>query len=150
MKKYAIMKIKKGKGCVKMENITLGQLYNFIITFAAVLTAGSVVCKIAFRSGKRILENSLKPFNKRIDEVVENNNKRFAAIEESTEKQFTAMQLQMDKNYLVRFLADVEEGTPVDETEKEHFWFTYDDYHKHNGNSYIDHKVEKLKKEGKL
>jgi len=103
------------------------------------LTAGGVVCKFAFKSGKKILDKSLEPFNKRIDEVVANNNARF-----------TAMQLQIDKNYLVRFLADLEDGTPVDETELEHFWFTYDDYHKHNGNSYIDHKVDKLKKEGKL
>ncbi len=122
-----------------MENITVGQIFNFIITFGAVLSAGGVICKLAFKSGKKILDSSLEPFNKRIDEVVDNNNKRF-----------TAMQLQIDKNYLVRFLADLENGTPVDETELEHFWFTYDDYHKNNGNSYIDHKVEKLKKEGKL
>ena len=122
-----------------MINVTLGQLINAIVTFATVLTAGSVICKVAFKSGRRILSNSLEPFNKRIDEVVANNNERF-----------TAMQLQIDKNYLVRFLADIEAGNPVDETELEHFWFTYDDYHKNNGNSYIDHKVEKLKKEGKL
>lgn len=122
-----------------MENITLGQIFNFIITFGAVLSAGTIIYKIAFKSGKRILDNKLAPFNERIDEIVKNHDKRF-----------TEMQLQIDKNYLVRFLADLEDGTPVDETELEHFWFTYDDYHKHNGNSYIDHKVEKLKKEGKL
>lgn len=122
-----------------MENITLGQITIFIVNFASVITAGGVICKLAFKSGRTVLNNSLEPFNKRIDEVVENNNKRF-----------TAMQLQIDKNYLVRFLADIENDNPVDETELEHFWFTYDDYHKNNGNSYIDHKVEKLKKEGKL
>lgn len=122
-----------------MENMTLKQIYDFLITFAAVITAGTVIWKVAFKSGKKILDSSLAPFNKRIDEVVANHDKRF-----------TEMQLQIDKNYLVRFLADLEDGTPVDETELEHFWFTYDDYHKHNGNSYIDHKVEKLKKEGKL
>lgn len=122
-----------------MENVTMGQVYIFIINFASILSAGALICKFAFSSGKKILDKSLEPFDKRIDEVVENNNKRF-----------NAMQLQIDKNYLVRFLADIEDGTPVDETELEHFWFTYDDYHKNNGNSYIDHKVEKLKKEGKL
>lgn len=122
-----------------MENITLGQVYTFIITFAAVLSAGGVICKFAFSSGKKILDRSLEPFNKRMDEIEKNN------IERNN-----ALHLQMDKNYLVRFLADVEQGAIIDETEKEHFWFTYDDYHKHNGNSYIDHKVERLKKEGKL
>jgi hypothetical protein len=122
-----------------MENITLGQVYTFIITFAAVLTAGGVICRFAFKSGKKILDKSLEPFNRRIDEIERNNIERD-----------NALHLQMDKNYLVRFLADVEQGAVIDETEKEHFWFTYDDYHKHKGNSYIDHKVEKLKKEGKL
>ena len=122
-----------------MENITLGQLFNFILTFGAVLSAGTVIYKVAFKSGEKILDNKLAPFNKRIDEVVANNNKKFKEL-----------QLQTDKNYLVRFLADVDEGTPVDTTEMEHFWFTYDNYKKNGGNSYIDHKVEKLKKEGKL
>lgn len=122
-----------------MEHITIGQLFNFIITFSAVLSAGSVIYKMAFKSGKLVLNNSLEPFNKRIDEVVALNNKRF-----------TELQLQTDKNYLVNFLSRVENNQKIDETELEHFYFTYDDYHKNNGNSYIDHKVEKLKKEGKL
>lgn len=122
-----------------MKSVTIGQLIDALITFASVLTAGGVVCKFAFKSGKKILDKTLEPFDKRIDEIEKNNKKRD-----------NALHLQMDKNYLVRFLADVEQGAVIDETEKEHFWFTYDDYHKHNGNSYIDHKVDKLKKEGKL
>ena len=122
-----------------MENVTIGQISNFIITFAAVLTAGGVICKLAFKSGKKILDRALEPFDKRIDK-----------IEKTNKERDTAIHLQMDKNYLVRFLADVEQGAIIDETEKEHFWFTYDDYKIHGGNSYIDHKVDKLKKEGKL
>ena len=122
-----------------MGEITLSQIQIFVINFASLLTAGCVIVTFALKIGKKILNKSLEPFDKRIDEVVNNNNKRFSA-----------MQLQIDKNYLVRFLADLEQGNAVDETELEHFWFTYDDYHKNNGNSYIDHKVDKLKKEGKL
>ena len=122
-----------------MENITLEQMINFIITFGAVLSAGTVICKVAIHNGKKILDKSLEPFNKRITE-----------LSDLHEKQYQALSLQTDKNYLVRFLADVENGDKIDETELEHFYFTYDDYHKHNGNSYIDHKVDKLKKEGKL
>lgn len=120
-------------------NITLGQLGNFIITFGAVLTAGKIICKSAFKSGKKILDKALAPFDERIDKIEKTNKERDIAIH-----------LQMDKNYLVRFLADVEQGAIIDETELEHFWFTYDDYKKNGGNSYIDHKVERLKKEGKL
>lgn len=118
-----------------MENITIIQVSQFLIGVATLLTAGGVLVKFAVKG----VEKALQPFNERIDK-----------IEQSNADNFKRLQLQTDKNYLVRFLADVENGIQVDETELEHFWFTYDDYHKHNGNSYIDHKVEKLKKEGKL
>lgn len=122
-----------------MGNITISQIGNFLITFASVLSAGVVLGKFAMNSAKKLLDKSLEPFNKRINE-----------LSEEHKKQFEALSLQTDKNYLVRFLADVESGAEIDETELEHFYFTYDDYHKHNGNSYVDHKVDKLKKEGKL
>lgn len=122
-----------------MNSVTLGQLNDFIITFASVLTAGGVIVKVAVNISKKVLCEALEPFNKRIDETIENNNAKFKEL-----------QLQTDKNYLVRFLADVEKGEEVDETEMEHFYYTYESYHKNGGNSYIDHKVEKLKKEGKL
>lgn len=118
-----------------MENITMAQVSHFIIGLSSLLTAGGVLVKYAMAGVKKQLE----PFNKRIDEIVEVN-----------KKSFQALQLQTDKNYLVRFLADVEKGEYVDVTEKEHFWFTYDNYHQLGGNSYIEHKVDKLKKEGKL
>ena len=119
-----------------IENMTIGDLQNNLIVFISII--GSIITLY------KLIQNCLKkmvvdPFNQRIDEMKENNNSRFKEL-----------QLQTDKNYLVRFLADVEEGEKVDETELEHFYYTYDSYHKNGGNSYIDHKVEKLKKEGKL
>ena len=122
-----------------MKDITVGQLVNFLITFAAVLSAGALICKTAMKIGKNILSESLKPFDKRITD-----------LRDEHQAQFQALSLQTDKNYLVSFLADVESGAKIDDTALEHFYFTYDDYQKHNCNSYIDHKVEKLKKEGKL
>lgn len=123
-----------------IEDLTLGNIQSTIQFIASIITGGSIVCGFALMIGKKILKNMVvDPFNRRIDEMKENNNNRFKDI-----------QLQTDKNYLVRFLADVEEGEKIDETELEHFYYTYDSYHKNGGNSYIDHKVEKLKKEGKL
>ena len=122
-----------------MDGITVEQIRIFIVNFASILTAGGVICTFAIKSGQKVLDKKLEPFNQRIDEAIANNNHKFKEL-----------QLQTDKNYLVRFLADVDEGTPVDTTEMEHFWFTYDNYKKNGGNSYIDHKVDKLKKEGKL
>ncbi len=118
-----------------MGNITLGEIANVVIGLSAFITAGVVLVKYALAG----VDKLLKPFNERIDKIEKNNKDNFRSL-----------QLQTDKNYLVRFLADVEQGSPIDETELEHFWYTYDDYHNNNGNSYIDHKVDRLKKEGKL
>ena len=54
------------------------------------------------------------------------------------------------KNFLVRFLADAEQGNEIDEIEKERFYEVYEHYTKKGGNSYIHDKYDKLKKSGKL
>ena len=52
-----------------MENITVGQLSQFLISFTSILTAGGIVCGFALKIGKKILANNLRPFNERIDEM---------------------------------------------------------------------------------
>lgn len=66
--------------------------------------------------------------------------------------QTTRSELESCKNFLVRFLADVEQGQPIDEIELERFHEVYARYTSPelNGNSYIHSKVEKLKAQGKL
>lgn len=99
-------------------------LTHYIIGFASLLTAGGIIVKYALKG----VEKMLNPVFRRIDDL----------------------ELQTDKNFLIRFLADIEQDAKIDEIEWEHFWKTYEQYHKLGGNSYIDHKVEKLKKEGKI
>lgn len=119
-----------------IDKITISDIQTGLIALVSIISSIFTLYKLFQNSLKKMV---VDPFNQRIDEMKENNNNRFKDL-----------QLQTDKNYLVRFLADVEEGEKVDETELEHFYYTYDSYHKNGGNSYIDHKVEKLKKEGKL
>ena len=119
-----------------IDKITISDIQTGLIALVSIITSIFTLYKLFQNCLKKMV---VDPFNQRIDEMKENNNNRFKDL-----------QLQTDKNYLVRFLADVEEGEKVDETELEHFYYTYDSYHKNGGNSYIDHKVEKLKKEGKL
>lgn len=122
-----------------MENITIGEILQagiFLLTFITTIVG---LVKYFEKVVDKVLSKRLNPFNEKIDQ-----------IEKANKDSFQALQLQTDKNYLVRFLADIEQNAKVDETEMEHFWYTYDNYHKLGGNSYIDHKVEKLKKEGKL
>lgn len=85
----------------------------------------------------------LKPTNEKIDALSK------ALVE--VENKATYADLASCKNFLVRFLADVEQGQPVDEVEITRFWETYDHYTRDLGkNSYICEKVASLKSQGKL
>lgn len=82
------------------------------------------------------LENGLKPVNQKLDGL---------------DRKLTDVDLSACKNFLVRFLADVEQGNPIDEVEKERFYETYQHYTEDlHQNTYIHDKVESLKKQGKL
>lgn len=122
-----------------MESITIGEILQALIYLLTFITTIVGLVKYFEKVVDKVLSKRLNPFNEKIDQ-----------IEKANKDSFQALQLQTDKNYLVRFLADIEQNAKVDETEMEHFWYTYDNYHKLGGNSYIDHKVDKLKKEGKL
>lgn len=129
-----------------MENITLLDLKDFVINLSAFLVAGGTIGAIALKYGKKILDKYLQPFNDRMDEF----EKARVEQHQDTINRINNVQLYSDKNFLVRFLADIEQGNKVDEVEKERFYEVYRDYKDLGGNSYIQHKVEKLQKEGKL
>lgn len=129
-----------------MENITIGALKVLLVNIASFITAGGIIGAFALKVGKKVLDNSLKPFNEKISEIEK------VRIEQHSEtlNKINDVQLYTDKNFLVRFLADVEQGNKVDDVEIERFYEVYKDYKDLGGNSYIQHKVEKLQKEGKL
>lgn len=106
------------------ENITLGNISAFLV-FLVGLISGVEFLLVRLR---KLFDKKLEPLNTKLVEIG----------------------LSSDKNYLVRFLADVEQGNPVDETEIQRFYEIYSHYIKDGGNSYVKHKVEKLQKEGKL
>ena len=88
------------------------------------------------RMASRWLEKGLEPVNHKLDNM---------------DKKLDDVDLSACKNFLVRFLADVEQGNLIDEVEKERFYETYEHYTEDlHQNTYIHDKVEKLKKEGKL
>ena len=111
-----------------MENITIGQVVTFIIglsTFIGALTAISAfVGKIYEKQVKKIVE----PINNSLIEI----------------------DLSQCKNFLVRFLSDVEQGNKIDEVEKERAYEVYEHYTKIGGNSYIHSKWVKLMEERKV
>lgn len=133
-----------------MENITILQVVDFIIKIAAFLTACGVIIKLVMYWFTKILQDNLKenlnPFKDKIKEL----EKARIVQHQDTINRINNVQLYSDKNFLVRFLADIEQGNLVDEVEKERFYEVYKDYKGLGGNSYIQHKVEKLQREGKL
>lgn len=104
-----------------MEQITIGQIENilgFIVTFISSISA-------LLLGVKTILNKQLKPLEESI-EILDKN---------------------QCKNYLVRFLADIERGENFDDVEIKRAYDVYDHYVKDlKGNSYIHDKWEKLMK----
>lgn len=124
----------------------LEQIKDNLGLIASIITSSGVIGGALLYIGKKILNKTLKPFSDKIDKLEE------ARIEQhaDTIKRIDNVQLLSDKNFLVSFLARVENNLIVDEVEKERFYEVYKDYRELGGNSYIAHKVEKLQKEGKL
>lgn len=118
-----------------MESITIGQIA-LAITFIVSLVSGCAYLKKVF---EKVIKSSIKSEMDGIRTQIDDVQKRLDSVD-----------MNHTKNFLVRFLAQVERGDPVDEVEKERFLEQLDHYISHNGNSYIRRKVEKLTEEGKL
>ncbi len=113
-----------------MESITLGNI-SLAVTFLAALIGGiSVLHKNLKKWMSALMKDEIDPIKKSMDKIA---------------KELETVDLEACKNYLVRFLADVEQGRIIDEIERQRFWEQYDHYEKHGGNSYIHQKVERLK-----
>ena len=107
-----------------MENITLGTIATYV-AFLVALIGGVEFLLARFN---KLFDNKLKPINGRLNDI----------------------ELSSDKNFIVRFLADIEQGNAVDEVELERFYEIYQRYIELGGNSYIKRRFDKLKEEGKL
>ncbi|MCM1506059.1 MAG: hypothetical protein NC177_02835 [Ruminococcus flavefaciens] len=114
-----------------MDSITLGEI-GLVVTFLVGLISGvGFLHKHLKKWMIQSLESQFAPIHKEI----RNLNRRIDSVD-----------MQACKNYLVSFLSDVEKRQPLDEIQRERFWEQYQYYTEHGGNSYIKHKVEKLKK----
>jgi len=118
-----------------METITLGQISVALALIVSVLTGIGYLHGSLSKLIKTVLKENFDGIEKKIDDISD----RLDDVDMAT-----------CKNYLVGFLADVDQDQPIDEVEKERFWEQYEHYEKLGGNSYIHRKVETLKAEGKL
>ena len=77
-----------------MENITIGDIQHILVNIASIIASGGVVCAFALKIGKKILNNSLDPFNKKIEELEK------ARIEqhEETKRELLIVKKELNKN----------------------------------------------------
>ncbi len=120
-----------------MDGITLGQIMEPLIWLAGAAGVLGALYKVGNKLVSNAFTKALMPVNNKLDQLGE---------------KVKTSDLDGCKNFLVRFLADVEQGQPVDEVERERFYEVYEHYTSPElgGNSYIHDKVEKLKAQGKL
>lgn len=89
-----------------MENITIGQISTFLGLFAGIITSTGIIMAFIQKVIKKTIKNELDPISDNI-------------------KQLDVSQC---KNFLVRFLADVEQGNELDKVEMERAYEVYDHY----------------------
>jgi len=104
-------------------NITLGQISTFLGLIAGVITSLGVIIHFMQKSLKKVLKNELDPISIQIKDL----------------------DVSQCKNFLVRFLADVEQGNTLDKVEIERAYEIYDHYiNDLKQNSYIHNRWESL------
>lgn len=108
-----------------MENMTLGEIFHalkFIIEFVGIV--GTILI-----GSKKIINKQLEPINKKIIKIDEN----------------------QCRNFLVDFLADIDNGIKKDDVQIKRAYEVYEHYtNELHKNSYIHDKWEKARKEGKI
>ena len=124
-------------------NLTVGEAVVAILAFVAGL--------VAFFKGVEYLVGKAsgaihKWFSEGLEQGFRPVNQKLAELDESTKE----LRLSVCKNYIVRFLSDLEQGQPVDEVERQRFYENYDTYISLGGNSYLRDKVERMRHEKKL
>ena len=98
--------------------------------------------------GVQELKKSIKEFlQKLLDDKFKELNDKLNGMQ----KTMNQIDTQTCKNFLVRYLADIERGDILFDSEQERFWEEYDHYiDELHENSYIKEWVARLKEEGKL
>lgn len=123
-----------------IQNLTLQEIS------VAIVFIGGLIAGVKYL--KKELEDCLKEFLERLlNKQFEDVNNKLDAMQRS----IRTLDVQATKNFLVRYLADIEREDVIFDTEKQRFWEEYDHYiNDLKENSYIKEWVARLKEEGKL
>lgn len=118
-----------------MDSITIGQIFEWAIWLVGGIGALMTLGKIISNGFRKVIKSELEPINEKLSKL---------------EKKHDLSDRERAKNYIVRFLTDVEQGEIIDQDELHCFWDNYKLYQSLGGNTYVHEKVEKLKTQGKL
>lgn len=119
-----------------IKNLTLLEI-SIIVLFIVGLVRGVQELKKSMKESiQNLLEDQFNGVNKKLDDM---------------QSSIRTLDVQATKNFLVRYLADIERGNIIYDSEKQRFWEAYDHYiNDLKENSFIKEWVAKLKEEGKL
>lgn len=118
-----------------MEGVTLGDVSGVLSFVAGILASGGAIGLFVSKKVGKLMTESLKPTNDKIDELG---------------KSVERVDMANCKNYLVSTISDVKNGVKLDDVAKERFYENYDHYVAMGGNSYVKKAVEELTEKGKL
>lgn len=121
---------------MNIQNLTMEQI-SVAILFIVGLIGGVKYLKTEITNFfDKLLDSKFQTTNSKIDNVA---------------KELRNLDVQTTRNFLVRYLADIERGQYIYDTEKEQFWKEYDHYIDDlKENSFIKKWVERLEEQGKL
>lgn len=121
---------------MNIQNLTLEQV------------SAAILFIVALYGGVKYLKKEIKDFlNGLLDSKFKTTNDKIDDMANS----LRTLDVQTTRNFLVRYLADIERGQYIYDAEREQFWNEYDHYIKElKENSFIKKWVERLEEEGKL
>lgn len=121
---------------MNVQNLTLEQISAGLLFIVALIGGIKYLKKEIVNFFDKLLDSKFKTTNGKIDDLA-------GALR--------TLDIQTTRNFLVRYLADIERGQYIYDSEKQQFWNEYDHYIKElKENSFISKWVERLEDEGKL
>lgn len=121
---------------MNIQNLTLEQISAGLLFIVALIGGIKYLKKEIVNFFDKLLDSKFKTTNGKIDDLA---------------RALRTLDVQTTRNFLVRYLADIERGQYIYDSEKQQFWNEYDHYIKElKENSFISKWVEHLEDEGKL
>lgn len=119
-----------------MESISLGNLGSFIIYISSLIGAGTIIVKFTLGRLRKVIDESLKPTNDKIDVLATKVNQ---------------VDIDNSKNYLQQTFSALDAGEKLDSVAIQRFYEVYDHYTDDlHLNSWVHTEKNRLESEGKL